>query len=332
MKRRLEGLLERRCSWGFSGGMGSQLVGRLIAIGLVAVFLAIPALGQAQTTVSVFDVDTGVRPLGMGGAFAGLADDENSLFYNPAGLAFSDRLRLGSFYEPRFGGSYGDLALAGRGLGGGVLFFSLGGITQYDTQDRPGAALSYGSYGLIGSYALRPGRFFAAVPKTLALGLGAKFLQISSTEAGSGSGLALDWGLLLNLGRLAPVEDIRLGLLIRNLPGLGVTYGNGHTEPWAIGLRLGASGRVQNLTLASDLEGSGAFLLGAEYRFTGLGYGVSELVLRAGGFLRNGFAPTLGLGLGMQNFRVDYAFIAYPQAPATHRLAFSIDLTPFLQR
>jgi hypothetical protein len=30
---------------------------------------------------------TGVRPLGMGGAFTAVSDDENALFYNPAGLA-----------------------------------------------------------------------------------------------------------------------------------------------------------------------------------------------------------------------------------------------------
>jgi hypothetical protein len=34
----------------------------------------------------------GVRPLGMGGAFTAVADDENALFYNPAGLAETDEL------------------------------------------------------------------------------------------------------------------------------------------------------------------------------------------------------------------------------------------------
>ena len=28
----------------------------------------------------------GARPMGMGGAFTGVSDDENALFYNPAGL------------------------------------------------------------------------------------------------------------------------------------------------------------------------------------------------------------------------------------------------------
>jgi hypothetical protein len=36
----------------------------------------------------------GVRPLGMGGAFTALADDENALFYNPAGLSAIQQLDL----------------------------------------------------------------------------------------------------------------------------------------------------------------------------------------------------------------------------------------------
>ena len=36
----------------------------------------------------------GVRPLAMGGAFTAVADDEQALFYNPAGLADISRLNL----------------------------------------------------------------------------------------------------------------------------------------------------------------------------------------------------------------------------------------------
>lgn len=39
----------------------------------------------------------GVRPLGMGGAFTAVADDENALFYNPAGLSKMSRLNIGIF-------------------------------------------------------------------------------------------------------------------------------------------------------------------------------------------------------------------------------------------
>jgi hypothetical protein len=37
----------------------------------------------------------GVRPLGMGGAFTAVADDENALFYNPAGLSALKGLEMG---------------------------------------------------------------------------------------------------------------------------------------------------------------------------------------------------------------------------------------------
>lgn len=39
----------------------------------------------------------GVRPLGMGGAFTAVADDENALFYNPAGLSEISTLQVGVF-------------------------------------------------------------------------------------------------------------------------------------------------------------------------------------------------------------------------------------------
>jgi hypothetical protein len=39
----------------------------------------------------------GVRPLGMGNAFIAVADDENALFYNPAGLSRTERVNVGIF-------------------------------------------------------------------------------------------------------------------------------------------------------------------------------------------------------------------------------------------
>jgi len=39
----------------------------------------------------------GVRPLGMGGAFTAVSDDENALFYNPAGLSKISTFQIGVF-------------------------------------------------------------------------------------------------------------------------------------------------------------------------------------------------------------------------------------------
>jgi hypothetical protein len=50
-------------------------------IGIAFLLIATPVLAEE---LPVFY--KGVRPLGMGGAFTAVADDENALFYNPAGL------------------------------------------------------------------------------------------------------------------------------------------------------------------------------------------------------------------------------------------------------
>ena len=48
------------------------------------------AFAQLQEIgIRPFDVNLGGRPLGMGNAFVGLADDVNSLLYNPGGLAWA---------------------------------------------------------------------------------------------------------------------------------------------------------------------------------------------------------------------------------------------------
>lgn len=56
---------------------------RFIAVlyGLVTLFLV------QRSRADVFDVNTSVRAVGMGGAFVAVVDDSNSLFYNPAGLS-----------------------------------------------------------------------------------------------------------------------------------------------------------------------------------------------------------------------------------------------------
>ena len=60
---------------------------------LLFVFLFAAPLVHAKEYPSLF---RGIRPLGMGGAFTAVANDENALFYNPAGLS-GQSLRIGIF-------------------------------------------------------------------------------------------------------------------------------------------------------------------------------------------------------------------------------------------
>lgn len=52
----------------------------------------------------------GVRAMGMGGAFTAVADDKDSVFYNPAGLSFNKEMKI-SLINPKFDASTDDITL-----------------------------------------------------------------------------------------------------------------------------------------------------------------------------------------------------------------------------
>jgi F plasmid transfer operon protein TraF len=64
----------------------------ILMFGLLLLVSVVPVSAEEYPTLH-----RGVRPLGMGGAFTAVADDENALFYNPAGLSDISTLQMGIF-------------------------------------------------------------------------------------------------------------------------------------------------------------------------------------------------------------------------------------------
>lgn len=60
-----------------------KYISRLIAVAALA---ALASVSVFADTIEKPVFIRGIRPLGMGGAFVGLADDQNAIFYNPAGI------------------------------------------------------------------------------------------------------------------------------------------------------------------------------------------------------------------------------------------------------
>jgi len=294
---------------------------------------AAPAWGQSMITL--FQLEDGARPLGMGGAFAALADDENVIFYNPAGLAYlGEEIRFNSFYERYLGlTDFGRLAIAKRGMGLGLLLFSACPITQRDEEGEEIGTFNYTTIGLIGAHGAKLSELTPISPPwdRLALGARLKFYRVRTLEPGSGVTLALDSALMFGFGRVQmggmELDYLRLGLILENLPGLPMKYGSGHREPWPLGFRIGGSLALRGLTAAADLESNGTFHLGAEYRMAGLaisGLEGGELALRGGLVLGRRAALNMGLGFELQNFQIDYAFSSHPQLPISHILSFTM--------
>ena len=81
---------------------------------LLAALLAAPAAALAapgETAAAFLLIPPGARPAGLGGAFAGAADDAHAAWYNPAGLGFLEKSEAAAGRESRFEGLRYDYAV-----------------------------------------------------------------------------------------------------------------------------------------------------------------------------------------------------------------------------
>lgn len=299
----------------------------LLVLGLM---LSPPAWAQLPT-ITLSDLGVGVRALGMGEAFVGLSDDEQAIFYNPAGLAYLPRITMSAFYESHFAGSdYFNASAAMRHLGLGLGLFNFGTLEQRDANDQVTGSLGYLSFSFIGAAALSlnelPLRELRGLG-ALALGMRAKYLGISTLTPGGGAGFGIDPAFMVNLEGIRilglSLEALRTGLALENLLSTGTFYEGGRQEPWTAKLRLGTALLLKDLAVGLDLAVPFELHLGSELRFRPLRE-LGELAIRAGGMLRGGvFSLTMGFGIQVLEFRLDYAFMSHPQLPFSHRLALS---------
>ncbi|MCX8103684.1 MAG: hypothetical protein N3E42_04515 [Candidatus Bipolaricaulota bacterium] len=303
-------------------------------LGLAVMICALS--GQARPLVTVFDIGAGVRPVGLGEAFAGLADDEYALFYNPAGLATLSGGRASILYQSHFGASTYLSAFGSFGnFGGGLIFFDFGQVPCLTAQNRPcedseGKTISsfgYSSFALTAGWGTMMrslpfvGSFF---PERLALGLRIKFVSITSFDPVQFqvltiTGIALDPSFLWELGAFGPVKGVRVGLVLEHL--LGLAFGASEGENFPIGARVGVSARVLDVvTLSTDFSLYDGFHLGAEYTLTKLGP-LDKLSIRAGLLTRTGLGLSVGLGIVFRVLQIDYAFLFHPDFAGSHWLS-----------
>ncbi len=320
---------------------------------LIVVVLVMTSVGavSGQTLLSLYELERGARPAGLGGAFTGLADDAYALVYNPAGLAFLERASAHGLIESRFGRAlYGSIMAGGRNLGVGLVFFNVSGIPWRDENNKPMQTGSF-DFTQVG-FTVAGGISFADLPlgaglgalQNLAVGLRAKILTVSTLPEGSGAGFALEPALFYKLNNIGGLGGLRLGVVIENLVGLGVGYGSGHSEGFPIGLRLGASlSPVPGAVIAADLETNGTVHIGGEYKLTNAQlarFGVQQLAVR-GGVLVNPALVQASVGFGARirgGLQFDYTLLTHSELPLTHRVevayrfGFQSFLCPLLGR
>ncbi|NTV51931.1 MAG: OmpA family protein, partial [Candidatus Firestonebacteria bacterium] len=277
-------------------------------------------------------VGVGTRVTAMGGAGAALADNLDSLYWNPAGLG-----RVNDAWVEFAHGSliqdvshefvaFGMPVVRGHSLAAGINYFNLGAVDKTgmtpDGQIIPelgtftptllGVNLGYGTL-LSGG---------------MTLGVGGKYLMETLGDVTQNT-FALDLGCQL------PFES---GLVIAGALQNAGPKVNGYALPLEMRVGVGNPFRMsdtQKFTAALDVEvpllavGQTLVHLGAEYALADL------LLMRAGFALSDANSLgslsglTAGLGLNLGSWRLGYAFAPMGTLGSTHRISLGLNTSTF---
>ncbi|PCI39862.1 MAG: hypothetical protein COB53_02540 [Elusimicrobia bacterium] len=186
--------------------------------------------GKSRGTSSAqfLNIAPGARAVGMGEAYGGVAEGVYSAYYNPAGLAFIEKVEIGAARDQHFQDithSYGAIAVPllswrdarrrRNALGTAALSVTSLSIEDIERRglvetDSPQGSFEASDF----AYSLAYG---FALSQRFAIGGAAKLVQ-QNLDSVSGSAFAIDGGVLLRAERLS------LGLGIRNF-GQGIKLG-----------------------------------------------------------------------------------------------------------
>lgn len=290
-------------------------------------------LGFSLTTYDPTAISVGARALGMGRACIAMAENADTLFYNPAGLGEIDSFQFTSMSAKLLeevnytvlGGIYplGEKSAIGFGIASAF-------VQDISLRDKNNTYLSKADYRnsvLICSL----GKKFS---DTYSMGLNIKYFvqDASENNNGDGNGFNLDIGLLQK-----GIGPFSLGLVLSNVSGQStLTYNNGGketlpqtlkigTRAYLLGQRFGAAKMAQmevfmNIDAQVDLQHSNT---------TATHYGlemspVSFLTLRAGIDQDTQTNYTSGLTLSLAGLSFNYAYHPYTQLSENASHYFSI--------
>ncbi len=256
---------------------------------------------------AIFQLGVGARPLGIGGAFIALADDENAVFYNPAGLGLNRIIGVTSLVTHQLGAaSFTAVGVALPFFGVNFLQLDSGIITG--PQFEPFRYMSRGAIVSVGIPLISIGE--------VSLAFGTRLRMFQAVEPTPGFGWTVDASILV-VG-----EYLRLGAMVESLVSEPILFRGGHSEAWPTDLQVGIAGTVPlwgnlRLNLVFDLIGliSGNIrsMFGVEAWAGGLG-------IRAGS---DGLMTAFGATIDFFAFRFDWAYTIHQYLPASHRISLT---------
>lgn len=317
---------------------------KLIFAGILslAVLIAVPALADENNSsagTSVFNflkIDVGARPIAMGGAFTGVADDETSLYYNPSGLTnLEGRHFIAGYHNNIFDMQSGFLGYVhpvspDHRVAAQINYLSYGDFIRTD-----GNGEELGTFG--GSDMLFAASYAMRVRQTISLGVTIKYIY-EKIDTYSASAIAGDIGAKFILKRDLYDNSVQAaaGIMIQNLGTQLSTFVDG-SEKWDLPLafRMGISGYPKGLPLllAGDIifptDNDLYFALGAEFirlkpLFLRMGWTSYGLNYQTDAGAKDNLAGfSIGFGVEHKQMHISYTLSPQSDLGTSHRITIT---------
>ncbi len=276
--------------------------------------------GKGSSAVPFLRIAPTARPIGLGGAFTGVAEGVDALGYNPAGLTTIDRATVSLTHnEMVLGVDYDYAAVAYRFAPRTVAGLSFTSLGAKETRRNSAGAItgSFRNSDIAGALTVSH-----SLTDILALGITGRLLR-SKLDDLSASGVGFDAGIRY---RMPGLPGLTLGAAVHNL-GTDIHYNSVNLpQPWTI--RGGASwrGYRERVMVAGDIEwdreGQMIFHTGIEGRTQGGLFGRLGATLHQDADIRQVLRAGLGVATSVGDF--DYAYESYgTQLGSNHRLTYA---------
>jgi len=284
-----------------------------------------------RTNAAFLKIDAGSRPVSMGSAFVGVADDINTIFWNPAGLTSIENRELTAMHNFSFADINNESFGYAQKLGNkGVFGISILG-TFAEIERRTGPTDNPDNTFIAGSFAAGVA-YSHKIINNLSIGGTGKFIN-QQFDVEDMTGGAVDFGAIYRLG-----NKLNIGASLCNIGTINFESRENEELPEGINslpttFRTGAAlYPLGKLLIAADVNipfsGNTTFHIGAEKWF----YDV--FAVRAGYNYGKGDNPSRGLtaGVGIKafgsepleevNFQFDYAYVPEEGIGDSHRISF----------
>lgn len=281
---------------------------KLLVFFIAIAFLNVNIFAIGESGGLVFDINTGARPASMAGVFIAKADDANSIWYNPAGIANMSKYEIALTYDKNLLGmnnTWFSFIIPFQTIGSFGISVLYSSIQDIDNGHEDTPVKVYDIAGIAG--------YSYAFSKNLLAGLNIKYL-------GSYLGDYSSWGLGFDIGFLYYVNDkISLGLVCQNI-GTSMKF---DSEETSLPLRIGGGIDAKVLSLNEHILSFGMdvkYNLPDSYLTSGVAVEYlynAMFALRLGYILEQNSLNGLTAGAGIQsvinNIKVkfDYAFIPH---------------------